>query len=367
MLGGKAACTSPQRWERSSMMSSRHIYREPKIIAEIGVNHEGSLDRAKRMIDLAAEAGADVCKFQTYSASKLASQKSSPAYWDTSKEPTSSQFELFSKLDSFGEKEYRKLALHCSQAGVEFMSTPFDMEAAEFLNEYVSTFKIASADLTNIPLIEKVKTFGKPVLVSTGAASLEEIDAAAKMFSGYSAGVTFLHCVLNYPTNLAHANLACIKTLQARLPKDFQIGYSDHVSPDSDGRMHSLEIAFFLGASIIEKHFTDEKSARGNDHYHAMDAKDLRRFKEWMRQTADALGSGVPDLTIQSAARENARRRIFYSSSLPAGHVIAQADLIPLRANEGIPVVHWNKVIGSRLVLPVNFGDPAFESHLEAI
>lgn len=339
----------------------------PKIIAEIGVNHEGSLDRAKRQIDQAALAGADVCKFQTYSASKLASSKSSPAYWDTTKEPTSSQFELFSKLDSFTEAEYRELASHCSNAGVEFMSTPFDTEAAEFLNHYVSTFKIASADITNIPLIEKIRSFEKPVLVSTGAASMEEIDATAEMFVNHSADVTFLHCVLNYPTQLANSNLRCITTLQRQLPNGFFVGYSDHVPPDSKGRMRSLEIAFLLGASVIEKHFTDDKSAPGNDHYHSMDATDLRAYKVWLRDASEALGSGIPDLAVQQEARDNARRRIFYTHALPSGHVISEADIIPLRANDGLPVTEWNNVVGSRLKSDVQSGDAAQGIHFQDI
>jgi N-acetylneuraminate synthase len=336
----------------------------PKIIAEIGVNHEGSLDRAKSLVDLAASAGAQACKFQTYSAERLASKTASPAYWDLNEEPTASQYDLFSKLGTFQDSDYAALATHCANLGVEFMSTPFDEDAAEFLNPYISEFKIASADLTNVPLIEKVLSFQKPVIISTGAASLEEIDETAEMVGSHPETVTFMHCVLNYPTKLTDANMSCITTLRQRLGPRFRVGYSDHVAPDSSGRMETLEVAFLLGATVIEKHFTDDKSAPGNDHYHSMDSHDLKRFVEWLRRASDLMGSGVPDLEVQRVARENARRRIFYRSNLSAGHLLTENDLIPLRANVGIEVSRWKETLGALLKSDVMEGTPALNDHL---
>ena len=336
-----------------------------KIIAEIGVNHEGSLDRAKSLIDLAASAGAHACKFQTYSAELLAAKHASPAYWDVSKEPTQSQYELFSKLGTFKESEYGALAAHCADVGVEFMSTPFDEKAAEFLNAYVSEFKIASADLTNVPLIEKVLSFEKPVMISTGAASLEEIDETAKLVGHHAKSITFMHCVLNYPTKLADTNMNCIATLKARLDPRFRVGYSDHVAPDSSGRMETLEAAFLLGATVIEKHFTDDKSAPGNDHYHSMDSNDLKRFVDWLERASEMMGSGVPDLEVQRLARENARRRIFFRVSLSAGHTLAEEDLIPLRANVGIEVSKWKETVGARLTTDVVRATPVLSGQLD--
>lgn len=337
----------------------------PKIIAEIGVNHEGSIDRAKELIDLAASAGADACKFQTYSAEKLASRDYSPAYWDQTKERTKSQYDLFSKLGTFKEADYEALASHCQESGINFMSTPFDEEAAEFLNPLVSEFKIASADLTNVPLIEKVLSFNKPVIFSTGAASLEEITLTAQNVSAHPSPITFMHCVLNYPTKVRDANLRCITTLKSRLGRRFKVGYSDHVPPDKVGRMQTLEAAFLLGVSTIEKHFTDDKSAGGNDHYHAMDHNDLRNFVEWMAVANSMMGSGVPDLDQQQEARQNARRRVFYRASLSAGHELREQDLIPLRANVGIEVARWKEVLGTRINTTVAEGTPVLDSHLE--
>ena len=349
------------------VMKSRPMTRYPTIIAEIGVNHEGSLDRAKSLIDKAASAGAHACKFQTYSADRIAAKDSSPAYWDTNKEATKSQYDLFSKLGTFEDRDYSSLAAHCENVGVEFMSTPFDEDAAEFLNPLVSRFKIASADRTTSPLIEKVLSFHTPVSLSTGAASLDEIDETARLVGNHTESIAFMHCVLNYPTKLADANMSCITTLRSRLNPRFEVGYSDHVAPDGSGCMKTLEAAFLLGATVIEKHFTDDKSAPGNDHYHAMDFHDLKKFVEWMERASEMMGDGIPDLEVQQVARENARRRIFYRSNLAAGHTLTTEDLIPLRANVGIEVSKWKQTVGARLKTDVREGSPALGDQLSNI
>ena len=149
----------------------------PYIIAEIGVNHEGSMTRAKELIELAKSGGADAAKFKSYKAEKLAS-KDSPAYWDTSKEPATSQFQLFKRHDSFGEKEYVELAEHCRKTGIDFLSTPFDDDAVDFLYPLVPFYKIASADITSFPFLRKIARKGKPIVLSTGSSTLGEIDSA---------------------------------------------------------------------------------------------------------------------------------------------------------------------------------------------
>ena len=146
----------------------------PYVIAEAGVNHEGDLSVAFQLIDEAAEAGADAIKFQTYKANTLAS-KHSPAYWDTTKEPIDSQFKLFQKYDRFWEKEFQLLKLRCDEVGIEFLSTPFDLEAVRFLYELVDVFKISSSDITNKPFIEAICAYGKPIILSTGASNHAEI------------------------------------------------------------------------------------------------------------------------------------------------------------------------------------------------
>jgi sialic acid synthase SpsE len=319
----------------------------PYVIAEIGVNHEGSLDQAKRLIDLAKQGGADAAKFQSYKAGTLAS-KHSPSYWDTTKEPTRSQYALFSKYDSFGVDEYIKLAEHCRQVRIDFLSTPFDDAAIEFLDPLMPFFKIASADLTNIPFLRKVAGKGKPVLLSTGASSLGEIDIAIDTLA--QAGCTdlaLLHCILNYPTDNANAHLRMISGLRRAYPNHI-VGYSDHTLPDE--AMTPLITAHLLGAVILEKHFTHDKTLPGNDHYHAMDGADLARLVEMAKRVHGLLGESDHKQPIETEAisRKNARRSIVLLKDVPAGHVLSTEDITYKRPGSGISPLHWDEVIGRR-------------------
>ncbi|MEI6255835.1 MAG: N-acetylneuraminate synthase family protein, partial [Planctomycetota bacterium] len=204
----------------------------PYVIAEIGVNHEGSLDLARRLVELAASAGADCVKFQTYKAETLAS-KDSRSYWDLSLEPTQSQFSLFKKYDGFNAPEYEALAAHAHSCGVAFASTPFDINAVEMLAPLVHFYKIASADITNEPLLAACARQHKPVLLSTGASYLSEIDAAVRILRQFlpAADIGILHCVLSYPTAATDANLKAIEHI-ARVFPEHPVGYSDHTTPD---------------------------------------------------------------------------------------------------------------------------------------
>ena len=339
----------------------------PYLIAEIGVNHEGSLSSAKEMIRMAAAAGAHAVKFQSYTAEKLASPLHAPNYWDLESEPTNSQFKLFKKYDSFSLKDFTELARVSRDNGVDFLSTPFDQEIAEQLAPLVPAFKVASADLTNIPLVTRLLEFDLPIIISTGAASNDEILHTANALTDHKYSVAFLHCVLNYPTELRNANLLGIARLQSVLPGHFSVGYSDHVPPETDGQMPALQAAFLMGASVIEKHFTDDRSRRGNDHYHAADPTALRDFSDWLVTTRKMMGDGDPDLSIQKSARENARRRIFISSDTKAGQTLSPANLIPLRANVGIEVSHWDDVVGLALKNDVTAGNPLRWADLQRI
>lgn len=336
----------------------------PFIIAEIGVNHEGSLERAKNLISSAAGAGAHAAKFQTYTAEKLAARSTSPSYWDTSKEPTTSQYELFQRHGTFGEAEYRALAEHCGEVGIEFMSTPFDLEAVGLLDPLMTVTKVASADLTNVPLLRRIRMTGKPVIMSVGAATHDEIRWAVDLMlgdDGSSAPVpqlTLLHCVLNYPTPHEAAQLGQISRLRAEFGDRVAIGYSDHVRPQDDGTMPSMVLAVIQGAVVLEKHFTDDKQQPGNDHYHAMDGADLAVFTELLRTFRTLWGSDDLDLSSQNRAIENARRRVIAARSLSVGHVITEGDLIALRSNEGIEIAQWDRVIGAKVVSELQEGEP---------
>lgn len=324
----------------------------PYLIAEIGVNHEGSMDQAKRLIELAKEGGADAAKFQSYKAGTLAS-KNSPSYWDTSKEPTRSQYALFQKYDSFGPDEYIALAEHCRQTGIDFLSTPFDDAAIDFLDPLMPFFKIASADLTNIPFLRKVAKKGKPVVLSTGASTLGEIDIAVETLQQSGChDLALLHCVLNYPTANENAHLRMITGLNRAYPNHI-IGYSDHTLPDE--AMTPLVTAHLLGAMILEKHFTHDKTLPGNDHYHAMDVIDLARFVEMANRVHTLLGESdhkAPILT-EAISRRNARRSIVLAHDVPAGHVFTEKDITYKRPGTGVSPLHWDEVIGTQTAKPL--------------
>ncbi len=319
----------------------------PYIIAEIGVNHEGSLELAKKLILQARNAGAHAVKFQSYKAEKIAS-KNSPAYWDITKESTESQYKLFKKYDSFGEKEYIELYEFCKSIGVDFSSTPFDLDAVDFLDPIVPFFKIASADITNIPLLRKVAKTNKPIILSTGASTLPEIMHAVNELEASGAKeIALLHCVLNYPTPMENANLNGIKALEKAFPH-IPIGYSDHVVPDQT--MSALEVAVLFGACIIEKHFTHDKALPGNDHYHAMDESDLKSFLEKLNKYQLMIGSGRKNLELERKAIIHARRSIVASKKLPVGTIIDESMIIAKRPGHGISPLHWDEVVGKRVV-----------------
>ncbi|GAB4452971.1 MAG: N-acetylneuraminate synthase family protein [Bacteroidia bacterium] len=326
---------------------------EPFIIAEAGVNHEGSMELAKRLIDEAKEGGADAIKFQSYKAETLAS-KNSPYYWDISKEPTKSQYELFKKYDKFWKKEYEELKKYCDQVGIEFMSTPFDVESATFLNDLMDVFKISSSDITNLPFIEYQCQFGKPIILSTGASYLWEIQEAVSVIEKYGNPLILMHCVLNYPTPNKNANLGMIWGLKKHFP-DHIIGYSDHTLPQN---MEVIHTAVLLGASVIEKHFTFDKTLPGNDHYHAMDKEDLKLFRKKWEFTRELLGTfNITALPDEEPARKNARRSLVAAKNIPKGKVIEISDLTWKRPAHGISPKYINEVIGKKALIDIQEDD----------
>jgi len=322
----------------------------PLIIAEVGVNHEGCMKTAFQLIDDAADAGADAVKFQTYKAEKLAS-RDSPAYWDTTLEKSDSQFKLFKKYDGFEIKDYEKLKLRCDEVGVEFLSTPFDFDSVEFLSDLMDVFKISSSDITNKPLIEKICEHGKPIILSTGAADTSEIDEAVCWIDRFEVSVALMHCVLSYPTSDGDANLGMIQGLRHMYP-DRIVGYSDHTMP---GDMTTLEVAALLGAEIIEKHFTHDKTLPGNDHYHAMDKRDLQSFCQRFDRLLGLFGESEKRvLEVEEPARRHARRSLVASRLIRAGSVISVTDLICKRPGSGISPKLIDDVVGMTAKSDIN-------------
>lgn len=328
---------------------------KPFLIAEIGVNYYDiakkenltNLDAAKLMIREAKNSGCHAVKFQSYKANTLAS-KNSPAYWDTNEEPTQSQFELFKKFDKFSKKEYEELAKYCDEVGIMFLSTPFDFESIEYLDEFMDIYKISSSDLTNIPFIKEIARKNKPIIISTGASTIEEISQAIHAIEEEeNTNIGIMHCVLSYPTENEDANLLMIKNIKNLYP-DYDIGYSDHTRPDD--KMLILAMAYLNGANIIEKHFTLDKTLKGNDHYHAMDPDDVRQFFKTINFINKINGQyeKIP-LECETESRKQARRSIVAKNNLPKNHIIEKEDLTYKRPGTGISPADINEIIGKKV------------------
>lgn len=319
----------------------------PYIIAEIGVNHGGDISKAKQLIESASRGGANAAKFQTYKAENLASINS-PFYWDINKESSKTQYELFKKYDSFNQKDYEELYSHCLKYNIDFLTTPFDIDSLEFLDPLLSFYKIASADINNIPLLKEIGKKSKPVLISTGASNLEEIKMAVDYLEkNGSSSIGILHCVLNYPTLNKNANLNMIKSLKENFP-NYLIGYSDHTLPDKN--MSVLKLAYLYGAKIIEKHFTLDKNIPGNDHYHSMDEKDLRNFFNEITLINEISGSyDKLVLETEKISRLNARRSIVIANNIKEGEILTENYLTVKRPGTGINPINWDKVLGKKV------------------
>ncbi len=329
------------------------------LIAEIGVNYYDiakqrgirNLDAALLMCDEAKRAGVDAVKFQTYKAKKIASRQS-PSYWDLNEESTRSQYELFTKYDSFGEQEYKIISEHCKKSGIEFFSTPFDFDSADYLDQYMACYKISSSDITNIPFIRHIAGKNKPIFLSTGASDLNEIQRAIDVIRDVNREeIVLMHCVLEYPTPADHANLYRITALKQEFP-GLEIGYSDHTRPEFGYDV--LKSAYLLGAHVVEKHFTLDKSLPGNDHYHAMDVDDALQIREHIRRLDQICGDErIDHLGNEEQARKNARRSIVLTRSIEEGETLEEKDLTFKRPGTGIPPYELASVLGKKANRPL--------------
>lgn len=343
----------------NNILIEKALKKEFVLIAEIGVNYyDIALDRgislieaAKLMIREANEAGVHAVKFQSYKADTLASKKS-PAYWDLNEEATNSQYELFKKFDSFSFEEYKELSSYCKEVGIEFLSTAFDLDSADYLNSLMNVYKISSSDLNNIPFVEYQAKKNKPIILSIGASNEDEIENTVKAIRKFNnQPIALLHCVLEYPTPYEHANLSKIKTLSEKYP-DLIIGYSDHTKPDKNYDV--IKTAYNFGAVIVEKHFTLNKALKGNDHYHSMDADDAKEIIENIK-FVDAL-KGRPELQYlksEENARLNARRSLVSATKIIKGEVITQKMLTFKRPGLGISPDQMQEIIGRKAIIDI--------------
>jgi sialic acid synthase SpsE len=298
------------------------------IVVEAGCNHMCNIALAKKMIDEAKTAGADAIKFQTYKAEKLAVQDSA-AYWKYS-EGIRSQLEYYKNLDKFGRDEYKELFSYASRKGIIAFSTPFDADSASMLNELeVPIFKIASCDLLDVRLLRHVAKFGKPMILSTGASTLEEIEKAINtVFNAGNPDLILMVCTLSYPTDNENTHLRRISSFREKFP-DIIIGLSDHTPPDENMIIPSVAVA--LGARLIEKHYTLDKTMSGSGHSFSMEPEDVRKMVENIRLTETVLGSAeIKIYDSEQAARKNARRSLVASRDIKKGQKIVD-DLIGIK------------------------------------
>lgn len=326
--------------------------KKPYLIAEVGVNFYDTahaeditpMEAAKKYVAAAKEAGADAVKFQSYKADTIVS-KNSPAYWDLTKEPTPTQHGLFQKHDKFNREDYQEIADYCKEVGIEFMSTPFDMESADYLDNMVNIYKISSSDLSNHPFIRHIAKKGKPIYLSVGAAYISEVEEALRIMKEENCPeICLLHCVLSYPTKNSDANLNVIKTLKRIFP-DVKIGYSDHTVPDET--MTILATAYLYGAEVIEKHFTLDKTLPGNDHYHAGDPDDFKKAVKNFERIIEVSGSDEKTvLDCELVPRREARRSLVLTRDMKAGEVITEKDIMAKRPGTGIGPKFTDIVIG---------------------
>lgn len=329
----------------------------PYFIAECGVAHEGSLVRAMELIWAAREAGADAVKFQCYKADTLAA-KNSPTYFSLNGQPAETQHEFFSRYDGFEHDDYERLAVECAKAGIDFGCTVFTPADVAWVDPLVKWHKIASADITNLPLLEAVAQTGKPVYLSTGAATKDEIRGAIHSLRGCP--VIAMHCVLSYPTPNDQAQLGVIgqwldECMSGRSHfRDF-LGYSDHTLFNLD----VLTTAWLLGATVIEKHFTLDKSLPGNDHYHSMDPTDLRALVAKFQELQTMIGDGEKRvLKIEEPARLYARRGLYAARDIVAGKILEAADIAILRPSANLGPERYHDVIGQPISQARVAGEP---------
>ena len=318
----------------------------PFFIAEAGVNHLGSIELARKLIREASKAGAHAIKFQSYKAKNLTT-KDAPRFWDWEGEekPEGSQYDSYSILDSFGESEHLELKNICDEYDIEFMSTPFDVEATDYLDRVgINAYKIASCDVTNHPLLEHVASKGKIVMLSTGASNIQEIREAVDILKKGTDMIVVMHCNLKYPTPDDEINLNMIKHLQTEFP-DCLIGLSDHTM-----NLMTPVFAHMLGANICEKHYTVDKTLdKSADHWLSVDPSDIREIIESYELATKMLGSGEKECTLgEERARMYARRSIVLEQSIEAGEEFTHKNLACKRPGTGIAPKYLSQLIGKK-------------------
>jgi N,N'-diacetyllegionaminate synthase len=314
------------------------------IIAEAGVNHNGDLPLAKQLIDVAAEAGADLVKFQTFNADRLVTRKAKKADYQTQTTGSiETQHQMLSRLE-LSAAMHEELIAHCAARNIGFFSTGFDNESVDLLVRLGQNhFKIPSGEITNLPYLRHIGHFGKAVILSTGMATLGDIEAAIAVLE--QAGtprtlITVLHCTTEYPTPMTEVNLRAMQGIKAAF--GVSVGYSDHTP--------GIEVAIAaaaLGATVIEKHFTIDRNLPGPDHKASLEPDELKAMVMAIRNIEIALGDGVKRITPSEARNKPiARKSLVASKIIKMGEVFSAENISSKRPGTGISPMRWDEVIG---------------------
>jgi N,N'-diacetyllegionaminate synthase len=315
------------------------------VIAEAGVNHNGSLDLALQLVDAAKASGADAVKFQTFRADQLATRSAHKApYQERTTEHSESQFEMLQRLQ-LDAAAHQRLIHHCRNVGIQFLSSPFDAQSADLLATMdVPLYKVPSGEITNLPFLQHLACKNRPLILSTGMSTLGEVEEAVQVLQIAGAiQLTLLHCVTEYPAPYAEVNLRAMQTLKSAF--GLPVGYSDHTS--------GIEIAIAavaLGAEVIEKHFTLDRSLPGPDHSASLEPVELRQMVTAIRHVEAALGTGIkapapcelPNISV-------ARKSVVAARTLPTGHQLATGDLEIKRPGNGLAPKLLTTLIGRTL------------------
>lgn len=316
-----------------------------RIIAEAGVNHNGSLEMAKRLVDAAADAGADYVKFQTFKAENLVTGKASKAEYQKKNtgESDESQLAMLRKLE-LSESDHSELKDYCHKKWIKFLSTPFDLESIEFLHSLgLDLWKIPSGEITNYPYLRKIAGYNEEVVMSTGMCSPEDVEAALQALAenGQDIGkVTLLHCNTQYPTPMCDVNLLAMNSLRKYVRN---VGFSDHTA--------GIEVpvaAAALGASVIEKHFTLSRDLPGPDHKASLEPDELKAMIRAIRNIEIALGSSEKGVTPSEAGnKEIARKSIVASRMIRKGEILGEDNMTAKRPGTGISPMRWKDIEGT--------------------
>ena len=316
------------------------------IIAEAGVNHNGSLDLAKKLVDRAVDADVDCVKFQTFNPADLVTNVASKAdYQKKNTNNTESQLEMLKEL-SLEEDEFVSLKEYCDIKGILFLSTPFDLESIDFLETLgCDRWKVPSGEITNYPYLVKIAKTGKPIIMSTGMSTIDEIRQVLEVLRQNGSGeISLLHCNTQYPTPYEDVNLRAMLTLRDEF--GVTVGYSDHTP--------GIEVpiaAVAIGAQIIEKHFTLDRNMEGPDHKASLEPDELRTMVASIRNIEKAMGSSEKRVT--ESEKENiavARKSIVAKTGIKKGDILSEGNITTKRPGTGISPMEWNEVIGTRAI-----------------